>query len=112
MFRLRSIGVLSCAKVFAVVHGALGILVSVLLFVIGLAGAFAAPGKNGLGMVGITIMAIVMPFFYAGLGFVMGAVGAFVYNLVAQHLGGLELQLDAEPVQTYVAIPPAPPVAG
>jgi hypothetical protein len=50
-----------------------------------------------------------MPVFYGVLGFVMGAVWAFVYNLAAQSIGGLELQLDAVPAAStaYLAPPPA-----
>lgn len=39
MFHLRSIGVLSCAKIFAVVHAVLGILIGFLFLVLGIFGA-------------------------------------------------------------------------
>jgi hypothetical protein len=106
MFHLRSIGVLSCAKIFTVVHAVLGILVGFLFLVVGIIGAATAPSHSRLGTVGIIVLAVLMPVFYGVLGFVMGAVWAFVYNLAAQSIGGLELQLDAVPVADI-----APPLA-
>lgn len=33
---------------------------------------------------------------YAGMGFVSGLVGAAVYNVVADRIGGIEIQLDQD----------------
>lgn len=106
MFHLRSIGVLSCAKIFAVVHAVLGILIGFLFLVLGIFGAALAPSQPKHGMVAIIVLAVLMPVFYGVLGFVMGAVWAFVYNLAAESIGGLELQLEAVPA-AYFAPPPA-----
>lgn len=106
MFRLRSIGVLSCAKIFALVHAVLGILVGFLLLLLGIFGAALAPRPQKLGMVGIIVAAVLMPVIYGVLGFVMGALWAFIYNLAAQSIGGLDLQLDAAPAADF-APPPA-----
>jgi hypothetical protein len=54
----------------------------------------------------MAVMAIIMPVFYAVFGFIAGALWAWVYNLAAQSIGGLELQLDAVPMPAY-----APPSA-
>ena len=107
MFRLRSIGVLSSAKIFAVVQAAIGILVGFLFLIFGIFGAAIAPSKSQYGMVFIVVMSVLMPVIYGVLGFVMGAVWAFVYNLTAQAIGGLELQLDAVPTGSF-APPPVP----
>jgi len=106
MFHLRSIGVLSCAKIFTIVHAVIGILVGFLFLVFGIVGAAVAPSQPKHGMVAIIVLAVLMPVFYGVLGFVMGAVWAFVYNLAAQSIGGLELQLDAVPT-AYFSPPPA-----
>jgi hypothetical protein len=106
MFRLRSIGVLSCAKIFTVVHAVIGILVGFLFLLFGIFGAALAPGQQKLGTVAVIVLAVLMPVFYGVLGFVMGAVWAFVYNLAAESIGGLEVQLDAVPA-AYSAPPPA-----
>ncbi len=55
-------------------------------------------------------MAIVMPFMYGVMGFVMGAIGASLYNLIARKVGGFELELEGMPsgvIAPYPLIPPA-----
>jgi hypothetical protein len=37
---------------------------------------------------------IFLPIFYGLLGFVMAAIGAALYNLISQFVGGLELDLQ------------------
>lgn len=108
MFRLRSIGVLSSAKIFAVVQAAIGILVGFLFLIFAIVGAALAPAQQKLGMAGMIVIAILMPVIYGLIGFVAGAIWAFVYNLVAQAIGGLELQLDAIPAGSFAP----PPVVG
>jgi hypothetical protein len=39
-------------------------------------------------------MAVFMPFLYALIGFVMGALGAWIYNLASGWLGGIEMELQ------------------
>lgn len=107
MFRLRSVGVLSCAKIFTIVHAVIGILAGFFFLLFGVVAAALAPAQQKLGMVAIVVLAVLMPVFYGVLGFVIGALWAFVYNLAAQSIGGLELQLDAVPA-AYFAPPPAP----
>jgi hypothetical protein len=101
MFRLRSIGVFSSAKILAVIHGVLGILIGFVFLVIGVAGVFGAPVEQKLGMAGLILLAVLIPVFYAVLGFVAGAIWAFVYNLVAQYVGGLILRVDALPFGAF-----------
>ena len=38
-------------------------------------------------------LAIMMPLLYAGMGFVIGALSAVIYNLVAGWIGGIEIEL-------------------
>ncbi len=107
MFRLRAVGVLSSAKAFAVIHGAIGILIGFFFLIFAIVGAAIAPGHQKLGMVGMIVVAVLMPFVYAVIGFVMGAIWAFVYNLAAQSIGGLEMQLEAVPMAAMAPPPPA-----
>jgi hypothetical protein len=51
-------------------------------------GAPAFPAAIGIGFV------LVMPILYAAFGFLFGAFGAFVYNLVAGWIGGVEMELQ------------------
>ena len=90
---LRSVGVLSFAKMAGAVYGALGLLFAPIFLLVGLIGAFAGPRQSPFGPVFSVFFAILMPVLYAVMGFVMGAVGAFVYNLVAKWIGGVEVEL-------------------
>jgi hypothetical protein len=46
------------------------------------------------------------------MGFVMGAIGALLYNLFAKWVGGFELELESRPtglVAPYPIVPPPTP---
>lgn len=87
MFHLRSIGVLSSAKIFAVVQAAIGVIVGFCFLVFGAVGAALVPGQQKLGMIGIIVIAVLMPVFYGVLGLIMGAIWAFVQLGRAIHRG-------------------------
>ena len=79
------------SKVLAVMYGLMGL---VLLPLFLLASRGDAEGA-GLG-VGF---ALAMPVLYAVLGYVFVAIGCAVYNFVARHLGGIEVEVEG-PGQT------------
>ena len=99
MYEVKRIGVLSAAKIMAVMYGVIGLLIGALYACLGLtitAGSLAAEMEEiGLGG-GITVIlvAICMPFFYAFLGAIAGAIGALIYNVFAGLVGGIELDLQ------------------
>jgi hypothetical protein len=103
MIRLRSVGVLSCAKVFAVIHAALGVLFGMLFLLIGVIGIAAAPSHQKLGMLAIILISLFMPVFYGLLGSVIGALWGLLYNVVAQKIGGLELEFESLTPLSYIA---------
>jgi hypothetical protein len=43
---------------------------------------------------GGVMLAVVAPVFYGAMGFVMGGLSAWIYNLVADRVGGIELLLE------------------
>jgi hypothetical protein len=57
---------------------------------------FAAGGSSIL--IGLAIM-IGLPIFYSVCAFIGGAIGAFIYNLLAGMVGGVEIEV--ENVQQY-----------
>jgi len=94
MHAVKSIGVLSCARMSAAVYGVLGLLLMPIFLLMALAGAFAGSRHNPLaGALGV-VFALVMPVFYAGIGFVTGLLGSLIYNLIARWLGGIEIELQ------------------
>jgi hypothetical protein len=48
----------------------------------------------GLGIVGGILMMIFLPIFYTVLGGLFGMLGAFLYNLVAGWIGGIEFEVE------------------
>ena len=54
---------------------------------------------------GFVVMAVVFPIIYGVLGFIFGAIAAFIYNLVAGWTGGIELTLSD-------VVPALPPQSG
>ena len=78
------IGVVSVAKMYAAVTTVMSLLYAIPLLIFGSAYDFGF----GFGMfLGIIIVAALG-------GFISGAIGAFVYNLVAGSVGGVELHLS------------------
>jgi hypothetical protein len=106
MVRIRSIGVMSVAKIYGILNMAIGILISFFLVLFGLVGLAVVPGQQKLGMAGFLVLAALAPFFYGAVGFVVGAIGALLYNWIASAVGGIELDLEAVP-SAYIAQPPA-----
>ncbi len=90
---LRRIGVVSLAKVYAVIMAIIGlvygIFFAVLATVLGSAIGFAGIGA------GIGVLAIVaFPIMFAILGFIFGAISAFLYNVIAGRVGGVMLEFE------------------
>lgn len=105
--RIRKMGVLSVAKLYAMMALILSLLISVpyglIIMVFGVAmlgtgekAGFAAGGGSIL--IGLLVM-IGLPIFYSVVAFVSGAIGAFVYNLLAGMVGGVEIEV--ENIQQY-----------
>ena len=108
MVRLRSVDVMSCAKVYGILHMAIGVLVGLFLVLIGLVGFAAAPGRQKFGMIGMIVVAALSPFVYGVLGFILGAIGALFYNWVASAIGGIQMELEAVPAPKYASQQPNP----
>jgi len=99
MKEVKSIGIMSAAKVSAVLSAIWGFIAAVIgiAFLAPMAAyagqaagfAFAGPLMLGLGIASLIIVPILM----AVIGFIMGAIGAFLYNVVAKYVGGVKLDL-------------------
>ncbi len=86
---LKSVGVLSAAKISGVIYAILGLLFAPFILLMGLFGSMAGQRPNPFGAIGGVAIAVLFPIIYGVMGFVMGALGALMYNLVAKWLGGL-----------------------
>ncbi len=99
--RIKSIAPLQLAKILGVLYGLLGLLFLPVFLVFALAGA-AGPAEHRFGIAAVGVgFAIFFPIMYAVMGFVSGLIGAFLYNLVAKWVGGIQIELEdlaVEPV--------------
>lgn len=98
---IRRLGVLSVAKITAIIAAAFGLLAGILIFLAGSAAGIAGSsmaGSNDAGMAWLSGMGalsiIVLPIFYAVIGFIAGAIQAFVYNLAARFVGGVRIETE------------------
>lgn len=113
---IRRFGVISVAKIYGLLMFIFGLVVGVIygliLIVFGAAISAMAPTRDGTaGGVSTVVMGLAMmigfPLFYGILGFIMGAIGALIYNAVAGIIGGVKFELEG--VQQEYAPPPPPP---
>jgi len=109
MHIVKSVGVLSVAKIMGLLYGCLGLIFVPFFLLIGLVGSLAGQDKTPFaGIVGV-VLAILMPFMYGVLGFIAGAIGSLLYNLLAKLVGGFEVELEVQPKLTApYPIVPAP----
>jgi hypothetical protein len=112
MHIVKSVGVLSVAKILGLIYACLGLIFAPLFLLIGALGSMAGQDKNPFaGMIGV-VLALLMPVMYGAIGFIAGAIGALLYNLFAKLVGGIELELDIRPqslVAPYPLVPPPTP---
>lgn len=100
---IKKLGVLSVAKIQAVLMGVVSLLVAIpyglIIIGISLLGAAGARGDSGfavggLGIVGGIAIMIILPIIYAIVGFIVGAISALVYNIFAGMVGGIEIEVE------------------
>jgi len=97
MRTIRRFDPLQLGKVFAIVYGGLALLITPFMILIALAGGHQSGGLQGsgglVGMFGIGF-ALIFPFIYALAGFIGGIIGAFIYNLAAKLVGGIQVEVE------------------
>jgi hypothetical protein len=110
MHILKSVGVMSVAKIMGLIYGCMGLFFIPFFLIFAVAGSMAGQNKFPLaGAVGV-VLALAMPIMYGFMGFIAGALGALLYNLLAKWIGGFELELELasmRPSAPYPIIPPA-----
>ncbi len=104
---IKSLGVLSVAKIYGTVCAILGFIFGLIygaIFML-VGGAMMASGQQtsetamgGASAVGIGLVIVAFPIFNGIFGFLCGALTAWVYNVAVGFVGGLEFEVeDAEP---------------
>jgi hypothetical protein len=93
---VKRIAPLSLAKVCAGLYALMGLVGGCILSLVALGGGFASDTSGG-GAFGAVIGAgaiVILPILYGCLGFVMTFIGAWIYNLMAGIVGGVELEVQ------------------
>ena len=111
---IRRFGVLSVAKMSAIIWFIFGLIIGVLyglfFMIFGAAMSSIAPEGGGMGatesiVAGLVIM-LAMPVTYGVMGLIVGAIGGLVYNILAGMIGGIKFEIEG--VQQAYAPPPPP----
>jgi len=93
MAKLKRIGLLSMAKLHAVIMAVAGLIAGILYSFGGLIYDLFTIGLNG-GTALAFFALIGMPVLFAAFGFIAGAVGAILYNFAARWFGGIEIDFE------------------
>lgn len=97
--RIQRIAPLQLAKILGILFGLLGLVFLPIFLLMALAG-MAAPDEQKFGVAAMGIgFAIFFPILYAVMGFISGLLGAFLYNVVAKWVGGIEIDLEDAAVE-------------
>jgi hypothetical protein len=95
--KLKRIGVFSMAKFQGIMMAAVGLLLGVvgyLMQAVLLGTSSAETPEAQISSILGPIVIVLFPIAYGIMGFVMGAVGAALYNLIAKWIGGIEVEFD------------------
>jgi hypothetical protein len=93
---IKRVGPVSCAKIAGTLYAIIGIVVGGIFSLFAMIGGFAsnAPDIPGLGgIVGIAAI-IIIPIMYGGVGFVGTLIAAWLYNVIAELVGGIEMEVQ------------------
>ncbi|HMS38994.1 MAG TPA: hypothetical protein PKE69_02120 [Pyrinomonadaceae bacterium] len=100
--RIRKIGILSVAKIYAVMMLVVSLIISIpyglviMIFGAAMLGQGSDAGMAAGGgsiLIGLLVM-IGIPIMYAVFGFIGGAIGALIYNIFAGMVGGVEIEVE------------------
>lgn len=91
---LKRVAPLSTGKVFCLLYGAMGLILMPIILIVSLITSRLPHAQGGLPLVFGVGIALAAPVFYAVLGFLIGVIGAAIYNLVAKLVGGIEVEVE------------------
>jgi hypothetical protein len=104
---IKRVAPLSAAKIAGLIYALIGLPFALLVWVISLVGLNYSglsnspflPFAPAYVVAGGAVAVIILPLFYGSFCFIMTLIGAWLYNLVAGFVGGVqvEIELDAPP---------------
>ena len=92
---IKRFGPLSCARIAGVLYGLLGVVIGAVFSLASVVGGLAtntsedASVRAAMGIAAI----LVFPVLYGGIGFVGTLIAAWLYNALAEVVGGIEVEL-------------------
>jgi hypothetical protein len=94
MYSIRSLDVSSCAKLMGAIYGCLALLVlPPLVLVSGFSFLLHESNPQPYWGLWLVLPVVLAPIVYGLIGFLMGALTAWVYNFAARRIGGIQLEL-------------------
>jgi hypothetical protein len=91
---LKRVAPLSAGKVLCLLYGAMGLIFMPIILIVSLIASRLPHAQGGLPLVFGVGIALAAPIFYAVMGFLIGVIGAAIYNLVAKLVGGIEVEVE------------------
>jgi hypothetical protein len=93
---INRIGPMSCARITGTLYAIMGIVIGAIFSIAALAGGFSADSSEANDfpqMFGVAAI-IIFPVLYGGIGFVATLIAAWLYNVLAGAVGGIELDIQ------------------
>ena len=92
---INRVGPVSCAKITGTLYAILGLIFGAFISLFSLAGGMAS-NRGGGAMFGAVMgvgAIIMLPIFYGLIGFIATLIGAWLYNVAAGIVGGVEIDV-------------------
>jgi hypothetical protein len=92
--RIKRVAPLQLGKISGLVYAILGLLICP-IFLLAFVFAPAAQAQQRVGVMALGAgFALFLPVLYGIAGFVGGVVSAFIYNIIAKWIGGIEVEVE------------------
>ncbi|MFH1332157.1 MAG: hypothetical protein ABIH63_02630 [archaeon] len=90
---VKKLGVWSVAKIQGIIMAVAGLLLGIFFTFLNTVTTVTEPTEAGLPLWTGPLSIIILPIMYGVIGLIGGAVGAWVYNVAAKFVGGIEIEL-------------------
>jgi hypothetical protein len=92
---VNRVGPMSLAKIAGALYALIGLFAGGLISLISLMGGpFSRSSGSGFGAMFSIAAVLVMPLIYGGLGFIFSLIAAWLYNVLAGVVGGIEIEVS------------------
>ncbi|MGV8931733.1 MAG: hypothetical protein ACOH1R_06420 [Luteimonas sp.] len=93
---IKRIDVLSAGKISGIIAAALGLIAGLVILLFGsvFSGLMGSEAGGGFAALGGIMGVIILPILYGVLGFIGGALQAFIYNIAAGFVGGIRIETE------------------